>query len=76
MLDSDCNECIEAGLKFCLNINDFTEGACCDPTIPDERDECQSSNYICATSSTITNPVLQNFVCPANKDKCPATKRD
>lgn len=59
----NCRSCANNNGVYCLALNDFNQGICCDPTYP----SCSASNQmycVDASKNTITNTVLRKFVCP------------
>ena len=71
----DCHQCIDNGGQQCLLNGDLNDGACCDPSVPQNQKTTfcknQATSTYCATSDSIKHPYLQNFVCPASTDNCP-----
>ena len=66
----DCRSCMNNNGVYCLTSSDFTQGTCCDPSVP----SCSASNQMYCVdtkNNNIKNAALRKFVCPQNTTTCP-----
>ena len=73
----DCQSCIAQGGRQCLLDGEWTYAVCCSPDPEEASYFCRTQELVyCASEDTISNEVLQDFVCPAERDRCPSIQSD
>ena len=74
----DCQSCITNGGRQCLLDGEWTYAVCCSPDPAEASYFCRTQQELvyCASEDTITNEVLQDFVCPAERARCPSMQSE
>merc|ERR1719498_999655 len=69
-------QCLSSNLSWCLNPENFSQGICCDPNLPeaDKSDDCKSITTTCVLNTM--NSEVKDFMRPSNAEKCPTVRSD